>query len=122
MIEGVPLLLRELIVNLIDNAMKYTPNGGRVTVRTRGTEFAVLEVEDNGIGIPPEERELIFERFYRALGTESTAAASVWPSWRKSPNCIVPSSRSHRSREAAVCSASVSHAAGASSVLLTRPE
>lgn len=70
MIEGVPLLLRELLSNLIDNAVKYTPEGGRVTVRTRGTEFAVLEVEDNGIGIAPEEREFIFERFYRSLGTD----------------------------------------------------
>jgi two-component system sensor histidine kinase TctE len=70
MIEGVPLLLRELLSNLIDNAVKYTPDGGRVTVRTRGTEFAVLEVEDSGIGIAPEERERIFERFYRTLGTD----------------------------------------------------
>ena len=70
MIEGVPLLLRELLSNLIDNAVKYTPDGGRVTVRTRGTEFIVLEIEDNGIGIAAEDRERIFERFYRALGTD----------------------------------------------------
>jgi len=60
-----------LIVNLIDNAVKYTPEGGRVTVRTRAADFAVLEVEDNGPGIPDNERDLIFERFYRVLGNEA---------------------------------------------------
>ncbi len=69
-VSGNPLLLRELIVNLIDNAVKYTPEGGRVTVRTRTTDFALLEVEDDGPGIPDNERDLIFERFYRVLGNE----------------------------------------------------
>jgi two-component system sensor histidine kinase TctE len=79
MIEGVPLLLRELITNLIDNALKYTPEGGKVTVRTRAIEFAVLEVEDNGIGIAPEEHVLIFERFYRALGTSADGSGLGLP-------------------------------------------
>lgn len=70
-VDGNALLLRELIVNLIDNAVKYTPRGGRVTVRTRASEFAVLEVEDDGPGIPESERDLIFERFYRVLGNEA---------------------------------------------------
>jgi two-component system sensor histidine kinase TctE len=70
-VSGNPLLLRELVVNLIDNAVKYTQDGGRVTVRARATEFAVLEVEDNGPGIPDNERDLIFERFYRVLGNEA---------------------------------------------------
>jgi two-component system sensor histidine kinase TctE len=69
-INGNSLLLRELIANLIDNAVKYTPRNGRVTVRTRASEFAVLEVEDDGPGIPENERKLIFERFYRVLGNE----------------------------------------------------
>jgi two-component system sensor histidine kinase TctE len=69
-VSGNPLLLREMIVNLIDNAVKYTPEGGRVTVRTRTTDFALLEVEDDGPGIPDNERDLIFERFYRVLGNE----------------------------------------------------
>jgi two-component system sensor histidine kinase TctE len=70
-IDGVPLLLRELLTNLIDNAIKYTAAGGHVTVRTRRSEQqAILEVEDDGIGIPPEERESVFERFYRVLGTD----------------------------------------------------
>ena len=70
-ITGNPLLLRELAVNLIDNAVKYTPEGGRITVRTRASEFATLEVEDDGPGIPESEGELVFERFYRVLGNEA---------------------------------------------------
>jgi two-component system sensor histidine kinase TctE len=70
-IDGVPLLLRELLKNLVDNAIKYTPFGGRVTVRVIPAEHIVLEVEDNGIGVAEEDRERIFERFYRVLGTDA---------------------------------------------------
>ena len=67
---GDPLLLRELLANLLDNAIAYTDRGGAVTVRTRVTDGAVwLEVEDNGIGIPESERAHVFERFYRVTGT-----------------------------------------------------
>ena len=69
MIDGNPVLLRELIKNLIDNAIKYTPAGGQVTVRTLSTDFAILEVEDSGIGIAEGDRERVFERFYRVLGS-----------------------------------------------------
>ena len=67
-VQGVGSLLRELMRNLIDNAIKYTPGGGRVTVRTATGGSPVLEVEDSGPGIPPPERELVFQRFYRVLG------------------------------------------------------
>jgi two-component system sensor histidine kinase TctE len=70
-IDGVPLLLRELLNNLIDNAIKYTPAGGRVTVRLLAGEHALLEVEDNGIGVAAADRERVFERFYRVLGTDA---------------------------------------------------
>ena len=70
-ISGNALLLRELIVNLVDNAVKYTPPEGRVTVRSRASEFAILEVEDDGPGIAEADRELVFERFYRVLGNEA---------------------------------------------------
>ena len=70
-IDGVPLLLHELLNNLVDNAIKYTPPGGHVTLRARAAEQAVIEVEDDGIGIPFDERARIFERFYRVLGTDS---------------------------------------------------
>lgn len=69
-IFGVPLLLREMIDNLVDNAIKYTPAGGRVTVRLHAWPDTVLEVEDSGIGILSEDRQRIFDRFFRALGTD----------------------------------------------------
>ena len=69
-ISGNPLMLRELLSNLIDNALRYTPAGGSVTVRVRADdEHAILEVEDTGPGIPPAERGRVFERFYRILGS-----------------------------------------------------
>jgi two-component system sensor histidine kinase TctE len=70
-IFGVPLLLREMIDNLVDNAIKYTPEGGAVTVRLHGDSGWILEVEDTGIGISPTDRERVFDRFYRVLGTDA---------------------------------------------------
>lgn len=65
-ISGDAFLLRDLIENLIDNAISYTPEGGVVTVNTftKG-EQVIFSVEDNGPGIPEAERELIFHRHYR---------------------------------------------------------
>ncbi|MGV7207804.1 sensor histidine kinase N-terminal domain-containing protein [Oxalobacteraceae bacterium A2-2] len=69
-IDGNPTMLRELLSNLIDNALRYTPAGGSVTVRVRETaEHVLLEVEDTGPGIPQAERAHVFERFYRVLGS-----------------------------------------------------
>jgi two-component system sensor histidine kinase TctE len=71
-ILGNPLLVRELIRNLVDNALQYTPAGGTVTVRVVDDPFGqvmVLEVEDSGPGIAPADREHVFEPFWRALGT-----------------------------------------------------
>jgi len=69
-IAGNALMLRELLSNLIDNALRYTPTDGSVTVRVRRDgEHALLEVEDTGPGIAPAERAHVFERFYRILGT-----------------------------------------------------
>jgi len=79
MIDGIPLLLRELLSNLVDNAIKYTPPGGHVTVRTRGGRLAMVEVEDNGIGIPADERARVFERFYRVLGTDAEGSGLGLP-------------------------------------------
>lgn len=78
-IDGIPLLLRELLKNLVDNAIKYTPRGGKVTVRARAGSEAVLEVEDNGVGIPEGERARVFERFYRVLGNEADGSGLGLP-------------------------------------------
>jgi two-component system, OmpR family, sensor histidine kinase TctE len=67
------VMLREMLSNLIDNAIRYTPAGGRITVRVRPEPAARavhLEVEDTGIGIPAAERERVLERFYRILGRD----------------------------------------------------
>jgi two-component system sensor histidine kinase TctE len=71
-VNGQPVLLRELIRNLVDNALLYTPAGGTVTVRVIDDPFGqvvVLQVEDSGPGIPAAERDQVFQPFYRALGT-----------------------------------------------------
>lgn len=62
-LRGEPTLLSELLNNLLDNAMAHTPIGGNVILRVTPQE--VLEVEDDGVGIPFEDRERVFERFYR---------------------------------------------------------
>jgi two-component system sensor histidine kinase TctE len=65
-ITGDPTLLRELIANLVDNALKYTPAGGLVTLRCAPAGDTVeIDVSDNGQGIPEHERERVFERFHR---------------------------------------------------------
>jgi two-component system phosphate regulon sensor histidine kinase PhoR len=73
-IAGIPHLLDEMIFNLVDNAVKYNVEGGavRVSVEKRTNEILV-SVEDTGIGIPEDERERIFERFYRVDKSRSSA-------------------------------------------------
>jgi len=64
-----------LLRNLIDNAVRYTPSGGQVDVAVRaGQDEIVLEIEDSGPGIPPEERERVFDRFYRCLVPQATGS------------------------------------------------
>ncbi len=69
---GQPMLLRELVRNLVDNALQYTPAGGTVTARVLDDPFdqvVVLQVEDTGPGIPEAEHEQVLQPFYRALGS-----------------------------------------------------
>jgi signal transduction histidine kinase len=65
-IEGYDSLLFRLVFNLAENAIKYTPRGGRIEVTLEQQDrSAVLQVKDNGPGIPPDAQEHIFDRFYR---------------------------------------------------------
>jgi heavy metal sensor kinase len=76
-VEGDRVRLKQVIVNLLDNAIKYTPKNGGIKLRVHGVNgHVVLEVEDNGIGIPADALLHVFERFYRvdqmrADGSES---------------------------------------------------
>ena len=59
-------MYREMVINLVDNAIKYTDSGGRVKLRLEeGEEFITLTVQDSGVGIPAEHLPRLFERFYR---------------------------------------------------------
>ena len=76
-VHGNPVLLKEMVRNLVDNAIHYTPSTGErpgvITVRTLVDPYShalVIQVEDNGPGIAPAERDRVFEPFYRALGTD----------------------------------------------------
>ncbi len=74
-VQGHEWLLRELLGNLVQNAIKYTPENGRVTIRCAPTRdetgrfAALLEVEDDGPGVPHSERERVLQRFYRVPGS-----------------------------------------------------
>lgn len=71
-VRAMPAVLDELVANLLDNALRYTPSGGVVTARVAGAPEAVLlTIEDNGPGISPALREQVFERFFRPQQEES---------------------------------------------------
>jgi len=71
-VEGDRARLKQVIVNLLDNAIKYTPNGGVVRLRVaRDAGHAIVDVIDNGIGIPPDALPQVFERFFRVDGSRS---------------------------------------------------
>lgn len=69
MVRGDAARLRELLDNLLDNAVRYTRDAGRITVRVLAQPAPTLEVSDDGPSIPAAERERVFERFHRLLGT-----------------------------------------------------
>ena len=83
---GNPTLLKEMVRNLMDNAINYTPSNadkpGMITARVLKDPFSkvlVLQVEDSGPGIPAAERELVFQPFYRVLGTEADGSGLGLP-------------------------------------------
>ena len=72
LVEGSATRLNQVVVNLLDNAIKYTPEGGEVCVTVaQRADQALLEVSDNGIGIPAESLTQVFERFYRVDRTRT---------------------------------------------------
>ena len=84
--EGNATLLKELVRNLVDNAINYTPSTpdkpGMVTARVLADTFGrvvMVQVEDSGPGVPEGERELVFQPFYRALGTEADGSGLGLP-------------------------------------------
>ncbi|MEA3310086.1 MAG: ATP-binding protein [Chloroflexota bacterium] len=77
-IDGDPQRLAQVFDNLISNALKYSPQGGAVLIRGRATPAEVtLAVKDSGVGIPLDEQERIFERFYRVEGPESRGVSGT---------------------------------------------
>ncbi len=77
-ITGYSYRLKQLLSNLVNNAIKYTPDGGTITISLfREGEWARLEVSDTGIGIPPEHLPLIFDRFYRVDKARSRAGGGT---------------------------------------------
>ena len=84
--EGNATLLKELVRNLVDNAINYTPSTpdkpGMVTARVLADTFGrvvMVQIEDSGPGVPEGERELVFQPFYRALGTEADGSGLGLP-------------------------------------------
>ena len=74
MVYMIPEQIEQVLINLLENAIKYTPAGGKIKVRVYSAgDKAVVEVIDNGIGIPAAEQERIFERFYRVDKARSRA-------------------------------------------------
>ena len=80
LVQGQPWQLQELLKNLIDNALRYTPPGGEVTVRLIEDLYGqvlVLQVEDSGPGIPEEAREQVFQPFHRLEASRNPATGGV---------------------------------------------
>ncbi len=78
-VEGQPDALQILLRNLVDNAIKYTPSGGTADISVKnevveGAAQVTVTVEDSGPGIPAEERERVFDRFYRVAGSEAAGS------------------------------------------------
>lgn len=78
LVEGDRVRLKQVIVNLLDNAIKYTNPNGRIQLRVNGLNgCALLEVEDNGIGIPRESLPYVFDRFFRVNYTRTDSSESA---------------------------------------------
>ena len=73
-LQGDRARLAQVLDNLVSNGLKFTPSGGRVEVRLSAQDgAAILEVEDTGLGIPVDEQERLFERFFRSSNATENA-------------------------------------------------
>lgn len=70
--------IEQVLINLLDNAIKFTPSGGqiRLIVRRKANDLIAIQVEDNGIGVLPEERDRLFERFYKSDQAHASGGGS----------------------------------------------
>ena len=93
-----PDKIRQVLVNLLDNAVKYSPDGGEVKLALASSNSRLrFAVRDEGLGIPPSEHSHVFEKFYRldpdlnrgvgALGSASTSRASSCAGWAGGSSC-----------------------------------
>jgi two-component system sensor histidine kinase TctE len=79
MVRGEPLLLAEMVGNLIENAIAYAGSGAEITVRVLADDLVILEVEDNGPGIPPDQLSTVRQRFGRGSGDRKPGAGLGLP-------------------------------------------
>lgn len=78
LVKGDPDMIRQATANLISNAVRYTPEGGKISVRvTKGDLMADIEVKDTGIGLSPEEAKMVFSRFWRADAGRNRASGGL---------------------------------------------
>ena len=90
-----PRWTAEAFANVLDNAVKYSPEKSRIQIRVeREVSYVLIEIEDEGIGIPKEEYSNIFKRFYRAR-------LRKWRPWRGQASACIWYARSWKRREAA---------------------
>jgi signal transduction histidine kinase len=77
-VQGDPQRLEQVLDNLVSNAIKYSPRGGVVQIRGRANPAEIVfSVSDEGVGIPLDEQERIFDRFYRVEGPETRAVSGT---------------------------------------------
>jgi signal transduction histidine kinase len=74
-LQGDEIALGIMVRNLVDNAFRYTPDGGRIRIDVqKGADGVLLSIDDSGPGLPAEARERVFDRFHRELGTTATGS------------------------------------------------
>ena len=94
-IAGMEDAIRLMITNLTDNAVRYTPQGGRIELSSSIVNGrSVVRVSDNGPGIAPDERARVFDRFYRALGTKTSGTGLGLAIVKRIVDIIMAQSRS----------------------------